>query len=147
MEAIQEIIQLEGRYCRLWDSADSNGWAELYVEDGVFEIQTDDPANGRHVKGRTRLAEMCANFHKDARGLHQIGLPEIEIHDDRAHAWLHFRFRGVSRHNNLRVWDNFGYYDVSYVHDGAVWRIVHRLERPVSRDDHSVYSGFYELPA
>lgn len=143
VEATLAIIQVEGQYCRLWDSADAEGWAGLYTEDGIFEAEPVDGGEKFVAAGRPNLIAMCKRFHEQSVGLHIIGMPDIEFDDKGARARLHFHFRGMSRQGSPRTWDNFGIYDVLYVRSAPAWRISRRAERAVSRDSRTAFGGFY----
>jgi SnoaL-like domain len=143
VEAALAIIQVEGQYCRLWDSADAEGWAGLYTEDGIFEAEPVEGGERFVAAGRPSLITMCQRFHEHSVGLHVIGLPDIEFDDKGARARLHFQFRGMSKHGSPRIWDNFGIYDVRYVRSALAWRISRRAERAVSRDSGAAFGGFY----
>jgi hypothetical protein len=145
VEAALAIIQIEGQYCRLWDSADAEGWASLYTDDGIFEAEPVDGGQPFVASGRSNLIRMCERFHEQSVGLHLIGLPDLEFDDEGARARLHFQFRGMSRKGSPRIWDNFGLYDVRYVRLPAGWRISRRTERAVSRDTEVAFGGFYGL--
>lgn len=129
-----ELLELEGQYARLWDLGDAAGWANLFEEDGIFEMA---PSCGPVVRfsGRAALAEFCDNITADYRGVHVIGLPSLEIEGDNARAYVAFHWIGISspsrRAQEQR--QTSGYYEVQYQRNkSGTWKMTLRIERPIS---------------
>lgn len=146
LEAVQEITKIEGSYCRTWDSGDGLGWASLYTDDGIFEIEAVGEDAGRVYTGRAELAEFCTSSRANFRGLHLNAIPEISAEDDSAQAYVHFHFRGVSRTGPPRQIDNYGVYRVTYSRLSGQWLIKRRVERLLGTDQKTAFAGWYGLP-
>jgi len=63
-----EIQQLLGRYCQLVDAGDAEGWAELFLEDGEFVIES-----GATMRGREQLAGIVRDVTARERIRHWVG--------------------------------------------------------------------------
>ncbi len=76
------ILQLLYKYSHLLDSADGEGWASLFTDDGEFV----EPEATR--KGRAELAELARSHHRDHEGAsssqHWVHSPVITGDGDRA---------------------------------------------------------------
>lgn len=65
---VQEIRDLYGRYCHAFDRGHAEEFAELFVEEGEFEVQ-----GGRLVTGRAALATMVGSaWERPGRNLHVV---------------------------------------------------------------------------
>jgi ketosteroid isomerase-like protein len=138
-----EILDVEGRYSRTWDAGAAAEWADLFTEDGIFEIAAVGGEPSQRVEGRAALEQMCRDFTAVVTGLHLLHLPEISVRGDVATSRIHFEFRSVRRDakDHTQQASVSGYYETSYRRTHAGWRIVHRVEKAVSRQR----AIFYDL--
>lgn len=137
LEARAEILNLEGRYARTWDSGDAVGWASLFTEDGTWEsvsAGTQAPANVVH--GHEALQRFCAECASFITGLHFLHVNELGVEEATAKSLVYFDFKGVASvrgtpdENVHQVVT--GYYHVDYVRTPEGWKIRYRLEEPVA---------------
>lgn len=135
LEARLDIIDLEGRYSRTWDTGDAPGWAALFTQDGVFAIAPvgGDPA--QRIEGHEALERMCRDYTAMVTGLHLLHLPEIQVDRDAASSRIHFEFRSVRRDapDATQQASVAGYYETTYRKTAEGWRIAERREKAVSR--------------
>ena len=138
-----EILDLEGRYSRTWDIGAADDWADLFTDDGVFEIAAVGGEPSQRVEGRVALQKMCRDFTAVVSGLHLLHLPEISVHDGVANSRIHFEFRSVRRDAKdlTQQASVSGYYETTYRRMHAGWRIAYRREKAVSRQR----AVFYDL--
>ena len=75
VEDRDEIIQLLYRYNHAIDSGDAEGWADTWVDDGVFDT------GGEPIAGRAALVDFANNVH----GLRHLAVnPLVDVDGDRA---------------------------------------------------------------
>src|SRR5262245_10661616 len=121
--AIQEISDLIGRYCMLFDDEDWAGLGRLWTDDAAFVVE--DAA----FEGRTVLMEFLSTcLPAGYRSKHMISRPVVELADDGTTArartdvvWIAANFENTI----------VGRYEDELVHDGSGWRFKRRVERPV----------------
>lgn len=136
-EARLEILNLEGEYARTWDTADADGWASLFTEDGVFEMLAVGDTPGSRHQGREALAAFCRAINESYEGLHLIHVPSLSIADSDARGWIHFEF--LARHG-VELIRLAGVYQVLYRLTTEGWRIGHRLEQAVQQGSNTFHS-------
>jgi ketosteroid isomerase-like protein len=138
-----EILDLEGRYSRTWDTADAAGWAGLFTDDGAFEVAAVGREPRQRFEGREALEKMCRDFTAVISGLHLLHLPEITVDGERASSRIHFEFRSIRRDapDLTQQTSVSGYYATTYRRTEAGWRIALREEKAVSR----ARAVFYDL--
>jgi hypothetical protein len=126
MQSRLAILNLEGEYARTWDTGDCEGWASLFIEDGLFEMVAVGPYPPGQSQGHQELAGFCQYINDDVSpGLHLIHVPSLTIDGDEAEGWVHFQFLSpVFGHVA-------GVYQVSYVLTEDGWRIKERVEQIV----------------
>jgi hypothetical protein len=143
MDARLEIFDLEGRYSRTWDLGNAADWANLFTDDGVFEVVGVGGEDTHRVVGRAALEQMCRDFTARITGLHLLHLPEMTLNGESASSRIHFEFRSIRRDAaDLTQQANVsGYYDTTYQWTSAGWRIAYRREKAVNRQR----AVFYDL--
>ena len=129
-----EIIDLEAEYSRAWDSGDTDGWADVFTPDGVFEITKSGDQPTRLVTGTEELAGFCAEVSEYYQGLHFNTAPRLRVDGDMAWGQVHFQWIGIfrpgARHSGQR--HAAGYYQVTYRRLEIGWRIERRVETQIS---------------
>lgn len=138
IEAHLALLNLEGEYARTWDTGDAEGWASLFTADGIFEMAAAGQMPAARIEGSDALADFCRTTNESYEGIHLIHTPSLEIEPLQARGWLHFEFRARHEGELLHV---CGVYQVLYRKTSEGWRIHHRYERAVQRDDE-----FYGIP-
>lgn len=121
--AIQEISDLIGRYCMLFDDEDWAGLDELWTDDAAFVVE--DQA----FEGRVVLMDFLSTcLPPGYRSKHMIARPVVELSDDGASA--------TARTDVVWIAANFentilGRYEDELVREHDGWRFKRRVERPV----------------
>jgi hypothetical protein len=121
--AIQEISDLIGRYCMLFDDEDWAGLSELWTEDAAFVVE--DAA----FEGRDVLMDFLSHcLPSGYRTKHMISRPVVVVADDGATA--------TARTDVVWIAANFentilGRYEDELVRGAGGWRFKRRVERPV----------------
>jgi len=121
--AIQEISDLIGRYCMLFDDEDWDGLGELWTDDAAFVVEETA------FEGRTALMEFLSTcLPPGYRSKHMISRPLVEIGGDGSTA--------TARTDVVWIAANFentivGRYEDELVREEHGWRIARRVERPV----------------
>jgi 3-phenylpropionate/cinnamic acid dioxygenase small subunit len=121
--AIQEISDLIGRYCMLFDDEDWAGLGELWTDDAAFVVE-DQAFEGRGV-----LMDFLSHcLPPGYRTKHMISRPVVELAGDGATAsartdvvWIAANFENTI----------LGRYEDELVCDDRGWRFRRRVERPV----------------
>jgi uncharacterized protein (TIGR02246 family) len=133
------IQNLEGEYARSWDTGDASAWANVFVEDGIFQMVAVGDRPGILVQGRENLQNFCSEFTQAVGGLHLMHQPAITVDGDSAESWMHFEFRSMSVADQSSV---MGIYLTSFKQTDSGWRMSHRREQAVSRSK----SSFFAIP-
>ena len=122
--AIQEISDLIGRYCMLFDDEDWAGLDQLWTDDAAFVVE-DQAFEGRGV-----LMDFLSHcLPPGYRTKHMISRPVVELGVDGTTA--------TARTDVVWIAANFentilGRYEDALVHDDTHgWRFSRRVERPV----------------
>jgi hypothetical protein len=121
--AIQEISDLIGRYCMLFDDEDWDALDDLWTDDAAFVVE-DNAFEGREV-----LMEFLSSCLPPGYSTkHMISRPLVELGPDGTTA--------TARTDVVWIAANFentivGRYEDDLVHDGHHWRFRRRVERPV----------------
>lgn len=121
--AVDEISDLIGRYCMLFDDEDWNGLGELWTHDAAFVV--DDVA----FEGRGAVMEFLSTcLPAGYRSKHMISRPVVELAPDGASArartdvvWIAANFENTI----------VGRYEDELVREPDGWRFARRVERPV----------------
>jgi hypothetical protein len=121
--AIQEISDLIGRYCMLFDDEDWVGLDELWTDDAAFVVEDDA------FEGRVVLMDFLSKcLPPGYRTKHMISRPVVELGADGTTArartdvvWIAANFENTI----------LGRYEDELVHGGDRWRFARRVERPV----------------
>ena len=134
IEDVQAIEYLEGRYAETWDFGDAEGWAELFAEDGVFEMLAPDGSVTESVQGTHELRAFCETFTGDVLGLHLLHAPRITVTGDTATSHIHFTFESQrTTPIAIEMATVTGIYRVTYRRTEAGWRMQRRSECAMNR--------------
>lgn len=113
------ICNLKATYCRLLDTKDWEGWAQLFTED--VEVDVRDSGGGLE-KGRDSFVASVRGSIETTKTCHQVHSPEIDISGDSAQA--------VWAMQDRLIWDNghtmtgYGHYHEHYVRRDGRWQIA-----------------------
>jgi uncharacterized protein (TIGR02246 family) len=122
LEDHQEILQSLIDYGELLDARDLDAWADLWADDGEFEMSTGKVATGRAAI-RDMLAAIVAQSPQAV--LHLETNPRISIDGDAARSTMMY---GVARTQDdgltRMIW--FGHHVSRHVRTSDGWKIAHR---------------------
>ncbi|MDG2002001.1 MAG: nuclear transport factor 2 family protein [Novosphingobium sp.] len=113
------ICELKAAYCRLLDTKDWDGWAQLFTEDCVMDVRD---SGGTLEQGRESFVASVRSSIETTKTAHQVHSPEITIDGDSATA--------VWAMQDRLHWDNgakltgYGHYHERYVKQDGRWRIA-----------------------
>jgi uncharacterized protein (TIGR02246 family) len=116
--AIQELC---ARYCHTIDNQDSEGWAQCFTTDGVFEF------DGWAIQGRAALAEYAEVHTRVMRCRHMTLNCLYEVHGNRA-TGRSTTVVTLATEGGYKILGQGGYEDQLVKEDGQ-WRIAYRLLR------------------
>lgn len=113
------ICELKAAYCRLLDTKDWDGWAQLFTHDCVM----DTTGSGGTVEyGRDAFVASVRGSIETTKTAHQVHSPEIAIDGDNA--------TGIWAMQDRLHWDDgtkltgFGHYHERYVRQDGRWLIA-----------------------
>ncbi len=143
LEDRNAILDLEAAYAVSWDTNQPQRWAELFTEDGVFEMLAAGELPHMRFEGREALRGFCRDVNTRWSGLHYMHPPQLEIGAEAARATIFFEYRYLNRETpaHTRQGTAAGYYQVSYRRTTTGWRISERIEKPVL----SQTTAFYDI--
>lgn len=119
------IANLKARYCRLLDSKDWDGFAELFTEDFLLDASG---SGGPLLEGRDIAIASVRRSIDPAKTVHHVHSPEIAIDGDAATAIWPMQDRLVWPDG--RTLTGYGHYHERYVREGGAWKIAQsRLTR------------------
>ena len=116
--AIQELC---ARYCHTIDSQDSEGWAQCFTPDGVFEF------DGWAIRGRPALAEYAEVHARVMRCRHLTLNCLYEVSGDRA-TGRSTTVVTLATEGGYKILGQ-GAYEDQMVREGGQWRIALRRVR------------------
>jgi hypothetical protein len=115
------IQDLLARYAWELDHGSPQAWAQCFTPQGIFEA----PALGFRVAGHEALAAFARDVHRTLPDVHHVMTGFVIDLDGRRASGKCFLNEFMSRpegmYNNLQGW-----YEDTFVRDGARWRIEHR---------------------
>lgn len=136
------ILDLEADYAYAWDMGTAQQWAEVFAEDGVFEMLPAGNLPNTRIAGRAALEAFCGQIRQQWAGLHYMHPPRLRIDGDAADSVIFFEFRHAMRSDaQLRQGVTAGYYRTRYIRTDAGWRIHERIEQAIGEE----LSHFYPL--
>jgi hypothetical protein len=127
------LQDLEADYAAHWDFGRSKQWAQLFTEEGYFEMLPAGPMPAFKATGHEDLAQFCDNINRNWEGLHLMHPARLTIQGDSASALIFFEFPHVMNDGagHTRQGVTTGYYEVDYRRTSDGWRIEGRREQPV----------------
>ncbi len=132
------ICELKARYCRLMDTKDWAGWADVFTEDVVMD---GSQCGGRVTQGRDAVVAYVRSCIEGAITAHQVHNPEMVFDADGLGAeviWaLNDRVRmGADRDLAAHPGHNgYGHYFERYRRcDDGKWRIARQVLRYLHMD-------------
>ncbi len=143
LEDRNAILDLEAAYAVSWDTNQPQRWAELFTEDGIFEMLAAGELPHLRFQGHEALAGFCRDINTRWSGLHYMHPPQLEIIADAARATVFFEFKYLNREGpaQTRQGTAGGYYRVRYRRTAVGWRISERIEKPVM----SATAAFFDI--
>ena len=121
------LCQAKARYCRLLDTKDWDGYADLLTEDFVLDVTegTSLPV----IHGRQAALRQIQSSIRSAITVHQVHSPEIDIQCDQAHVIWAMQDRlvwGAGRPSMT----GYGHYHERWVRRDGRWKLAaQRLTR------------------
>jgi uncharacterized protein (TIGR02246 family) len=116
---LEEIRRLLARYCFAIDARDTDAWAELFTEDGIFHYALGDP-----IVGREALRAFIAMVPDDRHHLTMNQL--IDVNGDVATAMSY----ALVTKESPPVISAVGDYADSFVRTSDGWRFTRRIYSP-----------------
>ncbi len=113
------IANIKAAYCRLLDTKDWDGWAQLFTED--VEVDVRD-SGGTLEKGRDAFVASVRASIETTKTAHQVHFPEIAIDGDSATAIWPMQDRLIWEDG--RTMTGYGHYHERYVKQDGRWRIA-----------------------
>ncbi|MBK6400725.1 MAG: nuclear transport factor 2 family protein [Rhodocyclaceae bacterium] len=142
------ILDIEADYAHAWDLGTARQWAEVFTEDGVFEMLSAGNLPATRIAGHAALEAFCDQIREQWSGLHYMHPPRLRIAGDTAESVIFFEFRHVMRTDaHLRQGVTAGYYRTAYVRTGAGWRIRERIEQAIGEALSHFYPGDLAPPS
>lgn len=127
------LQDLEANYAAHWDFCRSEQWAQLFAEDGYFEMLPAGPMQAFKATGHQQLAQFCEQINRNWQGLHLMHPARLVIDGNTASALIFFEFPHAMNDEagHTRQGTTTGYYEVEYRRTDNGWRITARREQPV----------------
>lgn len=134
MDALEEvkahlaIAALKARYCRLLDTKDWAGYAQLMTED--FELDVSEGSGLPVIRGRDAAVQQIRSSVGEARTAHQVHTPEITLQgDDAATAIWAMQDRitwpaEFAARTGRAGLSGYGHYHERYVRVNGEWKIA-----------------------
>ena len=115
----QAIAKVKAAYCRLLDTKDWEGWAQLFTEDVVVDVRD---SGGTLERGRDAFVASVRASIETTKTAHQVHFPEIVIDGDTATAIWPMQDRLIWEDG--RTMTGYGHYHERYVKQDGRWRIA-----------------------
>jgi uncharacterized protein (TIGR02246 family) len=121
IEAYMAITQLKARYCRVLDGKDWDAYAELFTPDVTFLMPSTPP-----ILGRDRAVAFVRAAIGEARTVHQVHLPEIDLRGDEADVIWAMQDRNTwdPPRNGVATQRGYGQYHERYILRDGSWKIA-----------------------
>lgn len=113
------ICEVKAAYCRLLDSKDWDGWAQLFTADCEMDVRG---SGGTLEIGREQFVASVRGSIETTKTCHQVHSPEIAINGDSATAVWAMQDRLIW--DDGRTMTGYGHYHERYVKADGRWRIA-----------------------
>ncbi|MFC4314616.1 nuclear transport factor 2 family protein [Steroidobacter flavus] len=124
LEAHLAISKVKARYCRMLDTKDWAGFGALFTEDFVLDVSegTSVPV----IRGREAALQQVQTLVGNARTVHQVHTPEIDVQGDEALVIWAMQDRVVwdEPRRGLASITGYGHYHERYVRQNGEWKIA-----------------------
>lgn len=124
LEAHLAISKVKARYCRMLDTKDWAGFGALFTEDFVLDVSegTSVPV----IRGREAALQQVQTLVGNARTVHQVHTPEIDVQGDEAQVIWAMQDRVVweAPRRGLASITGYGHYHERYVRQNGEWKIA-----------------------
>ena len=120
MDDIEAIKQLKGRYCRLMDTKDWDGYRRVFTDDVTMDT-TD--AGGNVITGADDFVEFLVGVIGDAVTVHQCHTPEIGVSFAKKSATGIWAMEDMLRYPDGTELHGYGHYHEVYEKQDGEWRI------------------------
>jgi hypothetical protein len=139
LEACKEISEVKARYCRMLDTKDWAGYAEVFTEN--FILDTSAAGGPPPIHGREAAIRMIRSSVETARTAHHVHSPEITLRGDTADVIWAMQDRvvwGDDRRPKMGYASHtgFGHYHEHYVRQDGRWRIARQRLTRLHMDFH-----------
>ena len=119
--AFYELSQAKARYCRALDARDWALLAELMTADMKFGL-SDGDSEPEMMTGRDNALLTLKSLVADAKTVHQVSMPEIDLNGDQARVIWAMQDRAVFA-DGLSV-TGYGYYHERWLRENGNWKIA-----------------------
>lgn len=140
------ILDLEAEYAYAWDLGGPSRWAEVFTEDGVFEMLPAGAMPAFRAAGHPSLEAFCREIRQHWTGLHYMHPPRLRLDGDRAESVIFFEFRHIQHAGSAlqRQGVTAGYYRTRYRRTTEGWRIGERIEQAIGEEISLFYPAAFE---
>lgn len=128
LTSVEEIKKLKGRYCRLLDTKDWDGYANLFTRAATLNVDTGvttmggDPCPLPEVRGRADIRSSMSSVLHSASTVHQCHTPEIELTSAITATGI-WAMEDVVEMAGFHLHGR-GHYHERYAVEGGEWRIA-----------------------
>ena len=127
IEAWMALSEAKARYCRLLDTKDWDGFADLLTEDFVLDLSGASSLG--IIEGRAAALQQIRSSIETAKTAHQVHTPEIALDGDTAQVIWAMQDRVVWGPDKPSI-VGYGHYHERWVKRGGQWRLAaQRLAR------------------
>jgi hypothetical protein len=113
--------EAKARYCRMLDTKDWAGYAALLTEDFVLDVTegSDVPV----ITGRDAAVRQIQSSILDAKTVHQVHSPEIQLHDGGAYVIWALQDRVIWAPDRPSI-TGYGHYHERWVRRNGDWKLA-----------------------
>ena len=115
------LCEAKARYCRLLDTKDWAGWADLMTED--YELDVSEGTGKPIIRGREAAVKDVQASILTAKTAHQVHNPEMRIEGDVAHVVWALQDR-LSWGPDRPTLTGYGHYHERWVKRDGTWKLA-----------------------
>ena len=115
------LMEAKARYCRLLDTKDWAGYANLLTEDFLLDITEGTQIPLLH--GRKAALEQIRAALAETQTVHQVHAPEIELDGDEARVIWALQDRIIRGADRPSI-TGYGHYHERWVHRNGEWKLA-----------------------